>query len=304
MVLASFAADSLALGAHWIYDPERIVKTFGRVTQLLKPREDSYHPSKGKGDFTHYGDQTLVLLESLAACGKFDLSDFARRWRTLFDGYSGYVDRASRTTLERFAAGSSPEEAGSASNDLSAAARLAPLLLRYAGDEQSLMRAARLQAAMTHNHPQVVESAEFFARVGVLVLQGMKPVRAFEEAAGRHTGAAAIPAWVTAGLGTVGDDTVAAVQQLGQSCHAPDAFPAVVHLIAKYEDRLADALVENVMAGGDSAARGMLVGMILGAHLGDAAVPSAWLDEMRGRPRILECLARLQQAADAPAGAE
>ncbi|RLB33782.1 MAG: ADP-ribosylglycohydrolase family protein, partial [Deltaproteobacteria bacterium] len=31
MVLASFVADSLALGAHWIYDTALIEKQFGRV---------------------------------------------------------------------------------------------------------------------------------------------------------------------------------------------------------------------------------------------------------------------------------
>jgi len=40
----------------------------------------------------------------------------------------------------------------------------------------------------------------------------------------------------------------------------------VIHLIAKYENNLQDALIENVMTEGDSAGRGLLVGMILGAH--------------------------------------
>ena len=76
MVMASFLADSLALGAHWIYDTESISQIFGRVDSLLKPGPHSYHPTKEKGEFTHYGDQTLVLLESLAEKRDFDISDF------------------------------------------------------------------------------------------------------------------------------------------------------------------------------------------------------------------------------------
>ena len=73
MVLASLAADSLALGAHWIYDTEKIEKDIGRVDRLLAPPEKSYHPTKKRGEFTHYGDQTLLLLESICEKGAFDL---------------------------------------------------------------------------------------------------------------------------------------------------------------------------------------------------------------------------------------
>jgi len=72
MVLASFAADALALGAHWIYDTRQIDARFGRVADFLKPSPPTYHPAKACGELTHYGDQTLVLLRSVSACGGFD----------------------------------------------------------------------------------------------------------------------------------------------------------------------------------------------------------------------------------------
>ena len=75
MVLASFAADSLALGAHWIYDTQRIEKEFGRIETFIKPKADSYHPSKDRGEFTHYGDQAFALLESIASAQGFEPDD-------------------------------------------------------------------------------------------------------------------------------------------------------------------------------------------------------------------------------------
>jgi ADP-ribosylglycohydrolase len=56
---------------------------------------------------------------------------------------------------------------------------------------------------------------------------------------------------------------------------------------------LKTALIENVMAGGDSAARGMAVGMILGAHLGKEAIPDDWLRDMKSSNRIVELLAAI-----------
>jgi ADP-ribosylglycohydrolase len=60
----------------------------------------------------------------------------------------------------------------------------------------------------------------------------------------------------------------------------------VVHLIAKYENDLKEALIQAVMAGGDSAARGMIVGMVLGAHLGPENLPIEWISELVVREKI------------------
>jgi ADP-ribosylglycohydrolase len=67
----------------------------------------------------------------------------------------------------------------------------------------------------------------------------------------------------------------------------------VVHLIAKYENNLDEALIQSVMAGGDSAARGMLVGMVLGAHLGPGSLPRKWLSELAKRTEIEALLDRI-----------
>jgi len=76
-----------------------------------------------------------------------------------------------------------------------------------------------------------------------------------------------------------------------QTCHTPEAFPGVVHLIARYQNDLKEALIQSVMAGGDSAARGMIVGMVLGAWLGPEAMPQQWLEDLRQKDYILGLMA-------------
>ncbi len=293
MVLACFAADSLALGAHWIYDADKIKKDFGRVETLRQPLPDSYHPTKEKGEFTHYGDQTFVLLESIAAKRGFDLSDFSKRWQDLFKTYRGYFDQATKMTLQNLAQGKAIEDAGSSSTDLSGAARIAPLVLFYHKDPETLVKAARMQTRMTHNNPLVMDSAEFFARVCCRVLEGASPGKAMNEVAAQRFKGFPLFDWVKQGIGSVGKESASTIARFGQSCHTDEAFPGVVHLIATYETDLKEALIQGVMAGGDNAGRGLLVGMVLGAHLGDKGLPQEWVSGLKRGTLILKLLEQL-----------
>lgn len=293
MVMAAFAADSLALGVHWIYDPKLIESEFGRVESLLKPSPETFHKTKGRGEFTHYGDQMFVLLESVAEKGGFDLADFSLRWRNLFDGYDGYIDGATRKTLVNYSAGKQPDDAGSGSDELAGAARIAPLICLYRDDPETLVKSAIAQTRLTHTDPATVESAEYFARVTHAVLKGAAPIEAMRAVAENHFDISMVSAWLQKGLATIEHDSVEAIGNFGRSCHTGEMFPGVVHLIAKYEANLKEALVQCVMAGGDSAARGAVIAMVLGAHLGMDALPRQWVEGMKAREKIEKLLSRI-----------
>jgi ADP-ribosylglycohydrolase len=298
MVLASFVADALALGVHWIYNTHVIDKKWGRVEDYIKPQRPTYHPSKDRGEFTHYGDQTLLLLQAVADNSGFGLRGFAQRWQTFFQSYSGYFDGATKQTLENFAAGKALAEAGSHSEDLAGASRIAPLAYYYRKDLQAFLISARDQTALTHNNPTVVESAEFFGRVTWRVLNGESPTAALMQAVEQGFDREPFSKWIENGLNSAAKDTRQAILDFGQMCEIQAAFPSVIHLIAKYENNLRDGLVENVMAGGDSAGRGLLVGMILGAHGGWDAIPPKWLTELKARPEIIKRLDQMDQHSD------
>jgi ADP-ribosylglycohydrolase len=293
MVLTSFAADALAVGAHWVYDTGQIDVRFGRVTDFLKPSPPTYHPTKSRGELTHYGDQTLVLLRSVSECGGFDEKHFGRCWREFFRTYSGYFDGATKQTLKNLEAGKTGAEAASASDDLAGAARIAPLVYRYRDEPDRLADSARRQTALTHNSPGVLAGADFFSRVACRVLQGVRPAAAMEQVAAETALGEPIKGWVGAGLESASEDTRSAVRRFGQMCEIASAFPATVHLIGKYEDRLEQGLIENVMAGGDSAGRGLLAGMVLGAWGGHSAIPERWRSGLAAAEEINRLLASI-----------
>jgi ADP-ribosylglycohydrolase len=64
----------------------------------------------------------------------------------------------------------------------------------------------------------------------------------------------------------------------------------VVHLIARYENNLEAGLIQAVMAGGDSAARAMIVGMVLAAYLGEKHLPGQWVSGLKREEEILALL--------------
>ena len=293
MVLASFAADALCLGVHWIYNTHVIDKKWGRVQNYIKPERPTYHPTKDLGDFTHYGDQTLVLLRSVAENHGFDLNHFATSWQDFFKSYDGYIDGATKETLANFAAGKPPADAGSESDDLAGAARIAPLAYFYRHDNAAFIAAARTQTSITHNNQQVIESAEFFARVVIQVLAGKKPRAAIEQVHHEEFNRQPYGKWVKEGLDSIEKETRQAMLDFGQMCEIEAAFPGVIHLLARYEDDLQLGLIENAMAGGDSAGRGLMVGMVLGAHLGIEVIPSRWLSELRACQEINDLLNKI-----------
>lgn len=285
MVLASFAADSHALGAHWIYDADEIASRYGRVERLLPAPPDSSHAGRQAGAFTHYGEQTLLLLRHLAGRKSFDVTAFSEQWRTSMQRYDGYVDHATNETLSNLAAGKPPADAGSSSHDLGGAARIAPLAYRYRDERDALVVTARAQTAMTHAAPLVVDSAAALGHVLWIVLNGKTPSAAIRTVIDAQPDAE-VSALLRRGLESASERTVEAARRLGQDGSVGAALPLAIHLVAAYEGSLAGALVENVAAGGDSAARGMVVGMVLGAFHGRDAIPDDWIEGMRAYREI------------------
>ena len=291
MLTASFAADAHALGAHWVYNTNVIDKKYGRLENLIAPTMAAYHRGKPAGAFTHYGDQMLLLLRLVAIHG-FSPQQFCADWRAYFSNYEGYFDGATKTTLANLDDGVAYDQAGSNSDDLGGAARIAPLVYAYRNDPDRLVAAVRDQTAITHRDQAVIDTAELMARTALRVLAGANPIEALQQETRARFTDTPLATWVANGIDSAQIETRQAIKDFGQMCETPAALPATVHLLARYPDDLKTALVENVMAGGDGAARGLLVGLLLGAYNGSDAI-QPWIDAMQARQEIETLLASI-----------
>ncbi len=288
-VWSSLAADALALGAHWEYDQDALEQKFGRVDRYLAPRAESYHAGKAAGEQTHLGDQTLVLMDSISDSGGFALPDFSQHWLAMWSGYSGYVDHATKETLGRLGTGAGRSEEGS--KELGGSARLAPLLAVMAeAPLADTITAARAQTGLTHGSALAGDVAEFLARVVLAVLNGEHPRAAVDSAGSVSYAELDLVDLAKQVAETKSMEVGPAAASLGLGCPIPSALPVTLLLVDRFADDFELALIENVMAGGDSAARGLVLGMILGAHHGCEAIPDGWMDELVARDRVVKFL--------------
>lgn len=280
----AFVGDAFALGAHWVYDVAEIKAKFPLYEHFYDPISP-LHQGKKAGDFTHYGDQCIWLLESISLEKEFSLASFSFRWKKYMTGYSGYIDAASAAALQNLYSGKSALESGSSSQELGGVGRIAPLALLYHERQKSFEDAAVLQTRMTHKAPLIVETARFFARLLFLVLQGNSPKDSLLTLLAEAK-EAKIKKWIKLALSSEKHDSTEAIGSFGQSGSVGSAFVCILHLMVKYEENYAEAMKQNVAAGGDSALRGMLLGMILGAYNGLESIPKEYRNALSSKARI------------------
>ena len=54
----------------------------------------------------------------------------------------------------------------------------------------------------------------------------------------------------------------------------------MLYLALKYENDIENAFIENAMAGGDNCARGLALGILLGAANGFSSIPRNWINSL------------------------
>jgi len=285
LILPSLCADALCLGPHWIYNPGKIARLYPDGLTGYDDPKTEYHAGKKAGDFTHYGDQTLALMRSIVLRGRFEAAGWRDDWLRFWESDPpAYRDGATKDTLGFLARG---EKVASDSNDIAGAARIAPILAALAArplDER--VAAAPAQTALTHGDKATIDAAEFFTRAVDAILNGKSIPDALSTAATASYQTLDASTDLASAKSLLESEPDAAGEKFGLTCHTPEAFPLSLYFILKFADQPREAIIHNAMAGGDNSARGMLIGLIMGASHGLSWLLPAWLDELRAAREI------------------
>ncbi len=306
-IWGQFVGDAAALGTHWIYDLDDFGKLYPHgVNGFEAPAEDHYHFGKKPGDQTHYGDGALVLLESIAKEGKFDARAFGRSFAETFhpDLYAGYLDKATKGTLENFEKFVEARpgddfdfQQGADDDQLATASRLGALVVRY-WKQPDLLTVVEQATRVCQNNEHAVAYMKFNALLLAELLNKNDVQTALTRATEKIEALDAklgpgLSLQVHQAIALVAKDVTDATLAFGQSCPLPKSFPSSIHALLKHPDNFEAAILAVVRAGGDNAGRASMVGAWLGAHLGIDAIPEEWRTRLTYGPRISRAVEKI-----------
>jgi len=269
IVKISLVIDSYSLGSHWVYDEEQL-KNLPIDWDTLNVPQALWHKGKGAGDFTHIGDQAFWLYEFLQNEESFIPLEYLKFWQEKMQRYNGYIDGATRETLENLKAG---KMSGSNSHDFSVIGRI-PSLLLVSKDEETFLANVEAFVKLSHDNEKVIEAAAFFAKL----LLHIKDFTSTESALSKISEefSAYIQISVKEGIESKNKDTFTTIREFGPACDIDDGFRGIIHLLVTYPDDLQQLLIQNAKAGGDSSSRAMSASMIWMANHDEANLPQSW----------------------------
>lgn len=309
-LLGALTADAASMGLHLIYDTQRLADIASRGEPVfLAPDETNYrdckssfvHGARALGSFSHYGECCALMLRQLAeAGGRFQRVTFQSLYRRHFGPggpYVGYIDKPMRGTLLRLMPhedpATYPQPSGVDDDQLPALSCLPPIVVaafRCGRDDASLWDEIEHVVRVTNNNDRAVDAGRAAGMLLVALLRGETRAAAIEAAAARA--GAELAARMRAAVEGDALDPVGAAAKFGSACHVDQGLPVICHILARASS-YREAIVANILAGGDSCGRSIVLGAAFGIS---DVVPLGWMARLNDLSEILEWVARLEAA--------
>lgn len=278
LVFASFIADALSLGGHWIYTTEKVQKNYPGITKEYTDAMSKFHKDRKAGEFTHYGEQAFALLKTISQAQKFELEDFKADWIDYVQNNEMYMDQSMTDALEKFEESDSLK--GAENLELGGIARSLPLFLKEDLDLEEFLAVIHL----THNGEVVDQTAEYIYQVLEDILAGKDYKEALKENKDLND-------FIESNFAKIGakDKIAENADQRGKACPIEDGLPIVFDVLWN-ADNLLEALSLNIRAAGDSAARAMVIAAVMAADNGLESLPDNLLNNFNKSAQIKEML--------------
>ena len=281
LIKAVFIADGLSFGSHWVYDTEKLAENYSGIIKEYTEPMAKFHQGKEAGDLSHYGEQAFALLQSISDNQGFDLKQFRDEWVQYLADNEMYMDHAMQDSLEKFK--DLNTLVGAENHELGGIARSLPLFLEEDISEQDFLDLVHL----THNEKIVDQTAKFVFNVMQEVLAGKDYKQAIEDNKDLNQ-------FTAESFEKIGakDNIVASADERGQGCSIEQGFPIVLDVLWN-ADNLLEALTLNIMAGGDTSARAMVIAAVMAAAEGLGSIPEKLITGFNKSQAVSKLLAEI-----------
>ncbi|WP_394150964.1 ADP-ribosylglycohydrolase family protein [Vibrio maritimus] len=299
-VIGALVADAASMGFHWLYDQVAIKTLSNGTPEFHAANEKDYidkgyyaHHGKNPGDYSQYGAQLIAMLDAIARNGKYDEASYIRAFRDWFDlggKWCGYIDKPTKLTILNIHALEAQEKplhhVGADDTQNPALSKLPPLLAIHHSDK-TLNDLVESAVRVTNNNDNAVDYALASAMMIKQAIAGKTPAECVKSAKG---------------ISEVSDTAIKAAeerilkpsnevaQELGMHCGLEASLAVTAHLLLNATSYEA-SIRENILCGGDSCGRAILLGAVLAAcYQGtDEDIPRDWELKVSLPKSLLAC---------------
>jgi len=230
-----------------------------------------------------YGEQTLWLLEYMSQSKVYDPFVFGDIWQKKMNSYQGKLDKASKDTLLNMKSGRSFLASGSSYHELSVVGRHAPILFILKGMDE-MLESVKFHTCLTHMNKESIEASKYISEVTLAMIYNLDVENTLIERAKFY--GEMVEAEVEKALALKDKPANVALKTLGTSNQLEGALASTIYLLLNYHDDFEKLLEVNLEAEGDSSARAMVAGMVIGARYGFEKIKPKWIEDLSAYEKI------------------
>ena len=225
-----------------------------------------------------YGRQMFWLLEYIQESKVYDPFVFGDIWKKKMSQEKGHIDKASSDTLANLKSGRTYLGAGSGSHDLSVVGRHAPIMFAIKGMDE-MLESVKFHTCLTHMSKEAIDASKYIAEVTLAMIYNLDVANTLQERAKFY--GKDVEKQVAKGFQLKDKPTKQVLRELGTGSDINGGLALTVYLLLNHHNDLDALLQANLRAGGDSSARGMVAGMIVGAKEGFEKIQPKWIKSIK-----------------------
>lgn len=307
-LMGALVADAASMGTHWIYSPERIqalqsLPHFPFIQPDVRHYEgvDGYyaHDKLTAGELTLYGEWLALYIRLLSQPG-LDTRCLQQEILDYFGPggeFIGYVDSPTKAlllTLFSIPSEDWPDDSGS-DDDQNPALCAIPALVAMKMSSEELDKEIERVVGITHQNDTALACAKAFACAlnEALRSRRMEPVLNILKVKSPDPIQEKIEQVRLLSGGVNDFDHVLTI--VTSACHLGDSLPMAAWILQN-STSYTDAILKNILVGGDSCGRGIIVGALAGACYGfgdQQGIPISWLTTLQCAEALAEDIEQL-----------